>query len=360
MFLPLCFRRLSIAALLALFSSAVPLHGDTVVLKNGDKLTGTAVKLDSGKLTFKTPYADAIVISWDQVINLTVTEPMVLPMPKGNLTVTTIERTDAGLVVTTPAGTSTFPAAEVTVLRDKADQATYEASLHPNWTHAWAGAVNVNLALARGNSNASTFGVGFTALRPTPTDKTSVYFNTLYSTNGNAVPTTSANTTAGGLRYDHNLNPKVFLYGSGDFYSDALQELDLRSILGGGGGWHAIKSPRQTFDVLAGLVWTRESYSATAAATGTTNSFPALDFSEQYSRKIGAASQLAEQFSIYPDLSTLSRYQFTMNTTFTTKLGKTLSWATTFSDNYTSFPPTGTLANDLILSTGLGITLARP
>jgi hypothetical protein len=43
------------------------LRADTVVLKNGDRLTGTAVKLEGGKLTFKTAYADSIAIAWDQV-----------------------------------------------------------------------------------------------------------------------------------------------------------------------------------------------------------------------------------------------------------------------------------------------------
>jgi hypothetical protein len=36
------------------------------------------------------------------------------------------------------------------------------------------------------------------------------------------------------------------------------------------------------------------------------------------------------------------------------------NWVTTFNDSYTSFPPAGTLNNDVILTTGLGITLARP
>ena len=67
---------------------AVPaLRADTVVLKNGDRLTGTAVKLDGGKLTFKTDYADAIAIAWDQVTSLTTAKPLVLPTAKGNLSV---------------------------------------------------------------------------------------------------------------------------------------------------------------------------------------------------------------------------------------------------------------------------------
>jgi len=362
----------SIAAftLLAL-TAALPLRADTVVLKNGDRLTGTAVKLEGGKLTFKTAYADAIAIAWDQVTSLTTTKPLVLPTPKGKLEVTQIERSDAGLVVTSASGPAAMDPATVTILRSPADQQAYEASLHPSWAHAWAGAANVSLALARGNSNTATFGAGFTAARTTRTDKTALYFTTLYSENANSVPTTSANASGGGIRYDHNLNPRLFVFGSGDFASNALQDLDLRSIAGGGFGWHASKTPKQSFDVMGGLVWTHENYAAFSTPNptpppaqiltpATVNSFAALDIGEQYTRKIGTASMFTEQAYLYPDLSTLSNFQLTLNSSFSTKLGKMFSWVTTFTDSYTSFPPAGTLDNDVILTTGLGITLNKP
>jgi putative salt-induced outer membrane protein YdiY len=352
---------LSVLAFTLFFLAAAPsLHADTVVLKNGDRLTGTVVKLDGGKLTFKTAYADAIVIAWDQVTSLTTSTALVLPTPKGDLSVTGIERSTAGLVVTTPSGASTLDPASVTVLRSPADQKAYEASLHPSWGHAWAGAANVSLALTRGNSDTATFGAGVTAARTTRNDKTSLYANTIYATNGNSIPTTSANSTGGGIRYDHNLNPRTFAFGSGDFLSNALQDLDLRSIIGGGFGWHASKTPRQTFDVLGGIVWTHEDYSPTTTVPSTTNSFPALDLGEQYTRKIAAASQFTGQLNVYPDLSSLGQVQLTFNSGFSTKIGKMFNWVTTFGDNYTSFPPAGTLKNDVVLTTGLGVTLARP
>lgn len=345
---------ISLAALVAL-AGARALRADTVTLKNGDRLTGTAVKLEGGKLTFKTAYADAIAIAWDQVTSLTMNQALMLTTPKGTLSVTSVERTEAGLTLATPTGPATLDPAAVTVLRTPADQRTFEASLNPNWAHAWAGAANVSLALARGNSDTATFGAGFTAARATRTDKTSLYANTLYSKNAHAVPSTSANTTAGGLRYDHNLNPRLFAFGTGDFSTNALQNLDLRSIVGGGAGWHPIKAPKQALDILGGLVWTHESYSPSP-----TNSFAALDLGEQYTRKLGAASGFTEQAYFYPDLSKTGQYQLSVDSTFSTRLGKRFNWQTTFSDRYTSFPPVGTLDNDVILSTGLGLTLARP
>jgi putative salt-induced outer membrane protein YdiY len=330
------------------------------MLKNGDRLTGTAVKLEGGKLIFKTAYADSIAIAWDEVKSLTMSQPMMLPTPKETLSVTSVERSDAGLTVTTPSGPVNLDPAAVTVMRSPADQKAYEASLHPGWGHDWAGAANLSLALARGNSDTTTFGAGLTMARATRTDKTSLYANFLYSTNANAKPTTSANTTAGGARYDHNLNPKLFAFGTGDFSSNALQDLDLRSIIGGGFGWHAVKTPKQTFDVLGGLVWTHESYSATTTdPVSVTNSFAALDVGQNYTLKLGANSLFTEQAYFYPDLSQTGRYQLAIDSTFSTKLWKSLNWQTTFSDRYTSFPPSGTLDNDVILTTGLGITLTR-
>jgi hypothetical protein len=341
------------------------------VLKNGDRLTGTAVKLEGGKLTFKTAYADAIAIAWDQVASLKVDKPLVLPLDKpdqspsggkGNLSVTSIERTDAGLVVTTAAGDSTMAAAAVTVLRTPTDQTAYEASLHPGWGHAWTIAANASLALAKGNSDTETFGGGLTAVRATRTDKTSVNFTTLYGRD-NKAGITSANTIGGGLRYDHNLNPELFIFASGDFLSNALQDLDLRSTVSGGFGWHAVMSKKQTLDLLGGGAWTHESYSAVTTAGPTTpastNSFASLNLGEQYSWKMNASSEFTEQANFYPDLSNLGQIQFNVKSAFSTKIAKVFSWVTTFTDNYTSFPPAGTLDNDLTLTTGLGVTLDR-
>jgi len=352
---------LFVFVILALMSHPA-LRADTLVLKNGDRLTGTAVKLDGGKLTFKTAYADPIAIAWDQGANLKVDKPLVLPQGKGNLSIISIERTDAGLLVTTAAGNSTMDASAVTVLRTPADQAAYEASLRPGWGHAWTVAGNASLALAKGNSDTETLGVGVTAVRATRTDKTSLYFNSLYGRDNKASLTT-ANTTGGGLRYDHNLNPKLFAFGSGDFLNNGLQDLDFRSTLSGGFGWHALKGKTQTLDVMGGVAWTHENYSAVTTnvpiTPASTNSFAALNLGEQYTWKISASSLLTEQANFFPDMNNLGQIELNVNSSFSTKIAKMFNWVTTFSDNYTSFPPTGTLNNDLVLTTGLGVTLNR-
>jgi putative salt-induced outer membrane protein len=349
---------------------------DTVTLKNGDHLTGTVNQLVGGKLTVTTSYAGAVNISFDEVTSIKLDKPLVLPIEthKGKtvdirkIEITAIDRTASGLVLTTSSGTE--PAPKFDTLRTADAQLAYEASLRPNFLHGWTGAANVSLALARGNSETTSVGTGLNLARATKTDKTSLYFNTLYTHDG-LTDSTTAQTTTAGARYDHNVNPKLFTFGTTDFATDALQYLDLRTVLGGGFGWHAIAKPNRQFDVLGGLVWTHESYSgqdAVVSTTGTittaavaplTHSFAALDFGQQFTQKMGKTTSFTEQAYIFPDLADTSQFRSTVNAGLTTKINNFLSWQTSFSDVYVTNPPSGTKDNDVILTTGLGFTFNR-
>ncbi len=161
------------------------------------------------------------------------------------------------------AGTVTEPKASVTKLFGEAEQAAYEKSLHPGLLEGWQGGANVGFGLTRGNSQTKNLALAFTADRKTRHDKLSLYTNSMYATNDapGATPATTANAVQGGIRYDHDLTPRLFAYVGADFQTDALQTLDLRSVFGGGLGWHAIKNTRTTLDLLGGINYTREKYS---------------------------------------------------------------------------------------------------
>ena len=366
-FSPLTAGTLAIAAFTLLPCTAL---ADTVVLKNGDHLTGTVTQIVGGKLTVHTGYAGDVVIAFDQVSSVKVDKPIVLSQEtkKGKKVdirkteITSIERNDKAFTVTTPSGTVAVAAADLTTARTPAAQQAYENSLHPGWLHAWTGVANISFALARGNSDTTTIGTGVTLTRPTLNDKTALYFNEVYTHDG-LLDETTANLTTGGARYDHNLNPKLFAFGTGDFTSNALQDLNLRSVVGGGFGWHAIAKPNRQFDVLGGVVWTHESYSGVNSVTPPTppetNSFAALDLGQQFTEKFGKNTIFTEQAYIFPDLQDTSQYRFTLNSTLSTKIKSFLSWQTSVGDIYVTNPPSGTKDNDFILTTGLGFTFNR-
>ena len=251
------FRALTAAALLLLPAAAM---ADTVVLKNGDHLTGTVNQLAGGKLTVTTSYAGAVTITWDEVSTVKLDKPLILPIETRNgkqvfikkTEITAIERTPTGFVVTTANGPQPVPTPQLSALRTAAAETAYEASIRPNFLHGWTGAANVSLAITGGNSETTSVGTGLNLVRATSTDKTVLYFNDVYSHDSVAGLTTADSTNAG-ARYDHNVNPRLFGFVGADFMSNALQNLDLRGVYGAGLGFHAIKSDSTVLDFLAGF-----------------------------------------------------------------------------------------------------------
>jgi putative salt-induced outer membrane protein YdiY len=141
-----------------------------------------------------------------------------------------------------------------------------------------------------------------------------------------------------------------------DFQTNALQQLNLRSVLGGGLGFHAINTDRTTLDFLVGPNYTRENYDTV------TNSFAALSLGEELSHKLGASTLLTQKLYFFPNLSDTGQYRMAFNFGSVTKLSKWLGWQNAFGDIYVTNPPSATPAlkkNDIILTTGLNISFTH-
>jgi putative salt-induced outer membrane protein len=350
--------------LLLLF--AIPALADQIVLKNGDRLTGTIAKSDGKTLVIKTDYAGDVTVKFDAIQSLTST---------GDLNVTLGGKTAVGpvstsgddvVVATKTVGSIEAPKASVTLLRSPAEQAAYEKSLHPGWAEGWNGGLNLGFAVTRGNSETKNLNIAFNAARKGFHDKLALYVNSIYAANdlSTASPHTTANVIGGGARYNRDFAPRVFGFVSGDFYSDALQHLDLRGVFGGGLGLHAIKTDTTTLDLLGGINYTHESYSAFTPTGGTlvpakTNSLAGATVGDDFMHKLGKGTVITQTFFFYPDLSQTGEYRGTFNFGTVTKLNKWLGWQNSFGDIYVSNPPPTTKKNDLQISTGLNISFTH-
>ncbi len=329
--------------------------GDEVVLKNGNHLTGDIVKLDDNKLVLKTDFADTINIKWDAVSSFTASNPLVVQTPDKKISVTDLERKDGMIAMNTnTAQPIEVEATNVKALRSPGEQTAYEESLHPGLMAGWAGGANLGLALASGNSDTLSVSTGMNLNRATLNDKLSLYSTTVYSKD-NAASVVTANAIQGGLRYDRNITKKMFAFVGSDFEYNDLQNLNIRAVPNGGLGWHAINSPSTVLDLFGGLSYTYESY-----GTGLTNNIFAPSIGEELSHKISANTVFTEKAFFFPYVTggLLGDYRFAFDAGLSTKISKWLSWQTTLSDRYVSNPLPGTKGNDLLLSTGLGLTLA--
>jgi putative salt-induced outer membrane protein YdiY len=326
--------------------------GDQVALKNGDRMSGTIVKSDGKTLVLHTDYAGDVTLKWDSVQSIQTSAALHLELQNGKTAVGTVTTSDDKLEVATSTGNVEATKSEVKALRNDTEQAAYEKTLHPGLMQGWKTGLNVGFALTGGNSETTSLSLGFLGTRQTPRDKLDLYANSVYSKNraSGAVPSTTANTEAGSARYDHDLTKKVFGYAAADFFANELQTLNLRSVFGGGAGYHVIKNENTTLDFLGGLNYTRENYDLFS------RNLVALTLGEELLHKLGKSTTLNEKLYFFPDLNSAGDYRGTFDFGTVTKLNKILGWQLTFSDIYVTNPPPLQRQNDVILTTGLNVT----
>ncbi|MBZ5654237.1 MAG: DUF481 domain-containing protein [Acidobacteriia bacterium] len=349
---------------LALLFLTIPVLADQVTLKNGDRLTGSITRSNGKELVIKTDYAGDVTVKFDAIQALTSAGDLNVSLTGGKNVVGPVTTSGDNVVVATrTAGSVEAPKSSIATLRSPAEQAAYEKSLHPGFGEGWNGGVNVGFALTRGNSETKNLNIAFAATRKGFRDKLSLYTNSVYATNDlpTAFPHTTANAIGGGARYDRDFTPRMFGFVNGDFYHDSLQNLDLRSLFGGGLGLHAIKSDATTLDFLAGANYTHESYSVplNPPDPAMTRNQAALTLGDDFMHKLGKATVLTQNWYFYPNLSQTGEYRTTFNLGLVTKINKWLGWQNSFGDIYVSNPPAGKKKNDLLLSTGLNFSFVH-
>ena len=327
------------------------LFADQVVLKNGDRLTGSIVSSDGKEFVIKTEFAGEVKIQWTAVDQISSNQNLHVAVANGQMLVGPVSTSNGTVAVATRSGSVETSRDAITTIRNDAAQLAYDKSLHPGWLEGWDGGTTLGFALTHGNSQTKNLALAFNAVRKTSNDKLGLYANSVYATNDapGAIPNVTANAVQGGLRYDHDFTSRLFGYGNADFQSDSLQTLNLRTVLGGGLGFHAIKSETTTLDFLGGLAYTRENYDLFD------RNFAAATLGEEFMHKVGTSTTLTQTFYFYPDLSSGGDYRTTFNFGAVTKINKWLGWQTAFGDIYVTNPPVGKKENDILFTTGLNI-----
>jgi putative salt-induced outer membrane protein YdiY len=344
---------------------------DQVTLKNGDRLSGTIVKSDAKTLLIKTDLAGDVNIQWDAISSIVSSQTLHLTLKDGQTIVGIVTTNDGKFEVATKETGPVVASKDAVVdVRDDAEQKAYDDQIerlrHPHLTDFWSGLLDTGLSLTRGNSDSLTFSLSGKAARVTDRDKISVYTTAIYNDSTiNGISAATAHAIRGGVRGDLNVSSRLFVFGFTDFEYDQFQDLDLRNVIGGGLGYHAIKTKNTTFDLFAGGSYDADFFGA-IAATATTPATPAVSrksgeivLGEAFNAKINNRASLTEQFSLYPNVSNTGSYRFQFDTTAATKLKSWLSWQVTYSDRYLSDPLPTFKKNDLLLSTGVRLTFGK-
>jgi putative salt-induced outer membrane protein YdiY len=336
-------------------AALIPLWADVISLKNGDRITGKIIKKDGDKLSIKGDLMGDLTVPWDSVTSVTSDQPLTVVLPGDKSVVGPVSTTEQRIEVAAPTGRETVSMAEVGAIRNEDEQRTYERFLKPGWLDLWAGYFDLGFSLARGNARTDTFTTAFNATRATLSDKTTVYFNQIYSTALiEGVSAASAEAVRGGWSYNKNVSKRFFFNAFNDYEYDRFQNLDLRFVIGGGAGWNPILTERTRLDIPFGVAYNREQFNTPL----TRNSAEAY-WGDDLTYKMNGSVSFRQAFRLFNNLTDTGVYRINFDLGSAIALNKWLAWQVTASDRYLSNPVVGRKRNDVLLTTGFRISFAR-
>jgi putative salt-induced outer membrane protein len=219
----------------------------------------------------------------------------------------------------------------------------------------WRGNLGGSLSLTSGNSKSSNLAIGTDAVSADAMGKTSLYLNALRaSADVKGVSETTANVLRGGGRYEYNLSPQTYGFGSLDLERDPIQALKLRSVLGAGLGYHVLNTADTLFDVFGGVAYNMERFDA-----GNRNSTE-LILGEESNHKLSDTSSFKQRLALYPNLKDSGEYRGVFDAGFTTAIAGGWNLNAGLSDRYNSVVQPGAKKNDLLFTTGVSTKFGAP
>jgi hypothetical protein len=210
--------------------------------------------------------------------------------------------------------------------------------------------VGGGLSLTKSN-NQKQFNANGGVSYETPGYRAAFSFSSIYGTQEAAVNTNRQNFRFG---FDKRLSPRWGLSGLGDLLTSQEQQLDLRTIVGGGPTYDAFRSDRLHLRLIGGVVWNNERYELGAVTTPTENGLEGLTglyLSLFRFRQWNLDSTLL----VFPSISVAGRVRMDWNTSLKFRLirGQSLWWNLSQNVNLDNRPPATLPGSDYVTTTSI-------
>jgi putative salt-induced outer membrane protein YdiY len=350
--------RILFTLLIALCAQAA--FADHVILKNGDRISGKLLRKDGESVTIQTEAMGTVKIKWSAIDEVVSDAPVAVTVSDGKVVEGSVTADSRMILVKTKEGEElSFAASSVQAIRSKEEQSKFEAEQRrpadSGFFKRWSGTVDAGFSLTSGNSDTRTFTGGFKGTRETPKNKLSVYANALQVRNSSTgTLKITAQSVWWGARYDADINRKWFTFGSGDFEYNKPQKLDIRTVLGGGLGYHIVKAEGKALNVTVGATNNYENFS-----TGLTRNSAELLLGQDMRIRINNRARVSNRFNVYPNLSNRGTVRALFDASLQTDLNSWLGWHLTVGNRYNSRPVSATEKNDFLMSTGLRVSFGK-
>lgn len=321
----------------------------TVVLQNGDHLTGEIDGFTDGKLALKTTYAGTVRITWDQITELTGHEKKVLlESETGRRYAGSIEKEGEQLYIQNEDVRIQLATRDVVSMVPMTD------SEPPGFWKLIEGSFDAGYNFTRGNSSQTQSSVGARGQYRTETYKAQARLSSIFSETEDADPTSRH---AFDARLDRFLTPRSFAFGLTGFERNERQNLDLRSKFGGGFGWKLRDTKRTQLNLLGGFTYTNEQFrpeedGEEPPRSSTGEGLLGFEWETISFRDIRFSTKL----SLHPNLVQGGRYRVEYDSSVRIPLIRSLTFSISLFDRFDSAPPTDVQRNDYGLISAFGFS----
>ena len=343
MITPRTVSRFKLSALLLL--AATSGRTDTVVLTNGDRLTGEIQKLADGKLSLKTGYAGDVHIDWEVVDQLMTDGAVEVETHSGKRYRGTLRSSSEGFEITSTDTTKTVAAPLVVGL------SAASKGGGPSFWERLEGNVDLGYNLTRGNSRLTQSSVGLGGAYRKPGYKVQASASSMFSRQNDAAATSRQSAH---LRYDKFLGPRLLTFAVGGLERNDRKRLNLRSTAGGGVGWRLQKTQNSELSVLGGLTYTNEQFQADAAGIAPGDSFGEGLLGLEWHATLFDSVHFTTGVSLRPSLAGSGRYRVEYDSLVRIPLISRLTWSLSLFDRFDSDPPVAVQRNDYGLVSAFG------
>ena len=344
-------------ALLALLCFAGQGTAETLLFKNGDKLTGDWIRVVGAKVIFKSEVVGEVTVPLAKVESLETPKVAVAVLSNGQTVAGKLSLSKSGeWHIQQDGSVRTLAANKVEGIYPQPVFAPLNPEKHNRLWQNWGGSGNFGYSLARGDRQANSLSIGLNTTRRQPDlpglreqYRTNVFLTLLFANTQQNNVSTSANTVTGGVRQDFLFNPTDFVFVLGQLDHIATQSLNLRQTYGGGLGRDLIRSANTHLSFIGGLTFVNEQF-----FDGTRRRNAEGLLGEKLAWQLTGHLHLDHMFNFYPNITEIGQYRVDASASLAAKISTRFSLTAGVTDRYISNPPPGSRNNDVALTTGIG------
>lgn len=346
------YRTMSLGIILVLLT--VPLFArdktDSLVMKNGDRMTCEVKGLDAGVLYVSFDYIDGTAsVDWSKVARLESKQLFVVKTEDGSVYSGTLRTAE------TPGGRPVRIQVVDTRMKEteiNRSQITTLIATSDKFWERFNGGVNFGISYSKGNQS-TQFSLG------SQTAYVRERWNAQAAYDSNLTSSTGANTSTRNsldmsavrlLRWNN-----WFYSGVGTFLQSSEQGISVQSTIGGGVGRYLTRTNRASISVLGGASWQNTRYEQTVVPANSQNLATLLVYGDvQFFRF--SKTTLNVTAGLLPAVSEPGRVRFNTNASYYVKLFSNLKWNVSFYGNWDNQPPAGFSGSDYGTTSGLSWT----